>query len=503
MTKQRKTHILLGILLFFASFTRIYLLDSIPSGFFCDEASIAYNAYSIMTTGKDEHGEVLPVFFKAFGEYKGPVAIYATIPFVWFVGLTESSVRLQSAFFGVITIFFLFLLGKEFYGKRGGFIIAMVATTTPWLIHYNRTGFELNSYTAFFVAMIYFFIKATKERMYIIPAFITAAVGLYTYYSAKLLVPIMLIYLLVLLHKKLLQYKKDFFIGLSIFLMFSIPFILSFTNGQSLARFENVGLFAKDKSFIEITNTVVDNYLYQLSPMFFIEGDSDYQFRHLSNGLKPLLYPTIPFFYLGILLTLFTLKKLSSRILVFWILIYPIAAAVVTGPPFSGRTIIGAPLSAILIGLGILTTVTYLKKYIPIAITASLLGTFVIGSFLSFTHFYFTAYPLYSSGYNGWQYGPKEIILYFQETENNYDEQYMIADRSFNAGEIFFKFYAPGGCSKCKLGNPSTTYNPNLKQLFAVSTDYVTSHPNMQFSVQKIIYYPNKEVAFYIGEVVK
>ena len=63
-----------------------------PPGFFCDETSIGYNAYSVLMTGKDEHGIFLPVFFKAFGDYKNPVYVYlATIPIKLF-GLSVYSV---------------------------------------------------------------------------------------------------------------------------------------------------------------------------------------------------------------------------------------------------------------------------------------------------------------------------------------------------------------------------------------------------------------------------
>jgi len=45
-------------------------------GFFIDESSIAYNALTISRTGLDEHGQRMPLYFRAFGEYKNPVYIY-------------------------------------------------------------------------------------------------------------------------------------------------------------------------------------------------------------------------------------------------------------------------------------------------------------------------------------------------------------------------------------------------------------------------------------------
>jgi len=47
-----------------------------PHGFYIDESSIAYNAYTISRTGRDEYGEAWPLYFTAFGEFKNPVHIY-------------------------------------------------------------------------------------------------------------------------------------------------------------------------------------------------------------------------------------------------------------------------------------------------------------------------------------------------------------------------------------------------------------------------------------------
>src|SRR3954468_14217139 len=47
-----------------------------PPGFFVDESSVAYNAHTISESGRDEHGELFPLYFQAFGDYKNPVYVY-------------------------------------------------------------------------------------------------------------------------------------------------------------------------------------------------------------------------------------------------------------------------------------------------------------------------------------------------------------------------------------------------------------------------------------------
>ena len=53
-----------------AALTFVWYFDSplvTTPGFFIDESSIAYNAWSIARSGVDEHGARVPVYFAAFG----------------------------------------------------------------------------------------------------------------------------------------------------------------------------------------------------------------------------------------------------------------------------------------------------------------------------------------------------------------------------------------------------------------------------------------------------
>lgn len=79
-----------------AFLVRIYSLNNNPAGLFCDEAAIGFNAYSVLTTGRDEHGAWFPFFFQSFGTYRTPVPIYSNVPFILIFGLNEFSVRLSA-----------------------------------------------------------------------------------------------------------------------------------------------------------------------------------------------------------------------------------------------------------------------------------------------------------------------------------------------------------------------------------------------------------------------
>ena len=76
-----KNWLLIGILVLAAAL-RLVNLSSVPPHLTQDEASLGYNAYSILKTGKDEYGQLLPVVFKSFGDYKPGLYIYLTVPTV-------------------------------------------------------------------------------------------------------------------------------------------------------------------------------------------------------------------------------------------------------------------------------------------------------------------------------------------------------------------------------------------------------------------------------------
>jgi 4-amino-4-deoxy-L-arabinose transferase-like glycosyltransferase len=98
-----KIKLLLVLLFILGTFFRLYRLSSYPP-LLWDEAALGYNSYSILKTGRDEFGQVLPLIFKSFGDYKPGLYIYLTLPFVKLLGLSVLSVRLPGVIFGSIPI---------------------------------------------------------------------------------------------------------------------------------------------------------------------------------------------------------------------------------------------------------------------------------------------------------------------------------------------------------------------------------------------------------------
>jgi 4-amino-4-deoxy-L-arabinose transferase-like glycosyltransferase len=479
------------------------MLSSNPAGFFCDEASIGYNAYTILHTGKDEYGKILPIFFQSFGDYRHPIAVYSSLPFVFLFGLTEFAVRLQSVLYGILLITILYLLIKKTVNAPTALYASFIAAITPWIFHYNRIGFEFSCYATFFMTSVFLLVKSSYEKRFIIPFFCLLALTFYTYQPAKLLVPLLLIGGLYIYRKNFSKHFTETRTGILCFFIISLPLIITFVTGQATARFNQVSVFSSHVSAFETVKIIVSNYFTQLSPQFlFFQGENTPITRHFTNGLLPLLPVTFPFFILGIIFVIQNIKKSFYQLLLYLLVIYPVAGAVVASPPFTSRAIIGAPICILFIALGIHFFTLHVKRFIPSYFCTSFILGLLCYNFIVFLTFYISIYPLYSANFWGWQYGSKEVIHYFISQRKSYDELFMAPQ--FNEPAFFFKFYDPTTlCINCNIGLPKDVFTPLKRQLFAIPPEYLSEHPLLKISVKKTIYYPNKEIAFYIAEIVQ
>ena len=245
---MKRNKLILILILLLAAFLRFYRLTSYPP-LNVDEAAIGYNAWSLIKTGKDEHGHPWPLHFKSFGDYKPGGYFYLVLPLVKFLGLREEAVRWPSAFLGVATILLVYLLAQKLWRDETlALIWAFVLSISPWQIHFSRGGWESNAALFWLTLGVYlFFSKITSVRQSKIPWFgvgLPFILALYTYHSARIIVPVFLLGLLVFHGRLLWRQKRKLFFPLFLSLLFILPLIISFWRGGASARFAGVGLLA-------------------------------------------------------------------------------------------------------------------------------------------------------------------------------------------------------------------------------------------------------------------
>ena len=122
-----------------------YKLETVPSGFYVDEAVSGYNSYSLLKTGKDEYGKPFPVALRFFGSYSPPLFVYSLIPLVALFGLEVWVTRIISVISmagGILVVFFFLknIAGKD---KWWPWLGTLIFAISPWTVFYARVGYEV------------------------------------------------------------------------------------------------------------------------------------------------------------------------------------------------------------------------------------------------------------------------------------------------------------------------------------------------------------------------
>src|SRR3989304_4031003 len=203
----------LGAVFLLACFLRFYHLGSYPA-LNADEAAIGYNAYSLIQTGRDEHGNFWPIHFQSFNDYKPGFYFYLVVPFVKMLGLNEWAVRIPGAALGVGTVIVLYLLVRElFKSEKLALASALFLSISPWHIHFSRGGWEVNVATFFITLGLWLFLKALKNPRYYLLSTLSFVLSLYTYHATRVVVPPLVIGLGFVYRKEIRPNIKSFIIS--------------------------------------------------------------------------------------------------------------------------------------------------------------------------------------------------------------------------------------------------------------------------------------------------
>ena len=215
-----------------------------------DEAALGYNAYSILKTGKDEYGIFMPLILKSFGDYKPALYAYAAVLPVGLFGLNEFSVKLPSAVSGVAIIGLVYLLVSELFDQKNktiGVFAALITAINPWLIHFSRGAWEAIMNLMLTLLGILTFLKGRKSSRYLIIAGLAFGLTFFTYQSAKIITPLVVVGLLVCFRKQIKwRNNPSFLTGSTIFALF-LALILLFAQGTS-GRLMVYNVFAYQRS---------------------------------------------------------------------------------------------------------------------------------------------------------------------------------------------------------------------------------------------------------------
>ena len=539
-------HIFFIFIICLASFLRLYKLDSIPPGLSQDETSIGYNAYSLLKTGKDEHGVFLPQNFKAFGEYKLPGYIYlATIP-IAVLGATPLAARLPSALFGICTVMLVYFLVKELFPDNGT-ILPLVSMSllavNPWHLHLSRGAFEVTVSLFFITAAFLLWLTAQKRSSALLIGLSIGAFALagYTYNIGRLLGPVCILFLTAtscpMLKKMHLKSRILIILfGLCSFTPMLLGILrqggLSSTGGTMIWSSAYVqapllewrSYFASwpplvtkilfNKPLLTLVQ-FMQNFINFFSPSFFFTTGSLQGNHGIGNAGQWYAFEACTIL-LGVI---YGVKKRIRPLIGFWIFATVFIVALTRESPHATRAFFIVIPVTILSAIGILSLIRFISSWKSgTAKTMTYLCILCICSYQIFFYFasYYVRFPvLYAKP---WRLADKEVSLYIKDHEKQYDKIIIDEQSGFiYTSLLYYLSYSPSDFQR------ETTWGPDDSEGFSFPkksgkyefrsvnwtddlryprTLIVTTQDHKPLNIQplKTFYYPWRPVVLALGQ---
>lgn len=452
---------LLLLILVIATFLRVYSLDKIPASLFGDEVDVGYQAYSLLKTGQDLYGNSWPTLIHSLSEYRVPLFIYSTVPFVSIFGLNEWGVRLPAVFWGILGVLGIYMLTRKIFNDKVALFATLTLAISPWHIQYSRAAFEVTMLLVLLTWGTYLFIKGLEKKYWLILAAILFALTPYVYSTAVIFMPLLALLLLIIYRKNLTKMRASLVISLVVALLVIAPYGMEFVKGTSGARFSIISIFidpilqdkvtlaqkagqdvgqSSEKIFhnkpLIWAQVFSVNYFRAFSPEFlFLNGDPN--FRHGVHEMGQMYFYEIALLLLGIWLLI--KQNTSGKWLVLgWLLLAPIPAALtVDGGFHATRTFLMLTPLAMLVGLGGDNILSLIKK-IRMKYLSFILIVLAVFNISFYLHRYFNHYG--NESWRAWHFGFKETFQYVDMNQNSYEK--ILINNTYEPSLIRFLFWS-------------------------------------------------------------
>ncbi len=554
----QKPLFILFIILALASFLRLYDLGRTPASLNWDEVALGYNAKSILETGKDEYGELLPVVLRSYDDYKPALYSYFDIPFVGVLGLTEVAVRLPSAIAGIIAVFLVYFVVKQLLGEKrivigtieiNSYWVALLASfllaISPWHIQFSRIAFESNVGLTLNIAAFYLFLKGLKKGIYLPFSFALAALNLHMYQSDRVFSPLLIIVLSIIFYKTIFKKKKMLVVSLLAAFVIALPLIFYIlTNSNALMRAKGVSVFSeqsvvkrssekllRDSQSNNVLGKVFDNrrveYIKAVSYGYLSHFDLNWLFitgdiaRHHAPFMGLLYIFEFPLLLIGVYTLIFLKieKKYKAAFFAYFLLV-PIPASITSGVPHAVRTLNYVWTYELMIALGIVACIVFIltqkQKIIRHSLVALsfLFCVLAVLNVLYYLNQYFVQLDYYYA--RDWLYGYKQAIAYTEENAGKYDKIIVENETPFDQSYMFFLFYlnmdpgeyqklggtASGGWKEKHKGFGKYTFEPIKDAKYDGKVLYIGEPSDMPngSKIKKNILLPDGSVGVTISE---
>ena len=407
----------------------------------------------------------MPLTFRSIDDYKPPLYEYVTVPSVALFDLNEFSTRLPSAFAGIITVILTALLVYQIVlsipalrsnARKISLVSSLSLAISPWHLQFSRAAFEVNISVLITVLAVTSFLYGLKNKKLFLLSALFFGLNFFSYHSARVVSPLLMISLFLLFHKSLpiKKYILYFFIIWLTFFAGFIPILMSkdaqirfsatniFKPGarslsdrdletiflekrsqDNLAGFDMAGKIFHNQRLIytdyESLRNAFSNYLSHFDFNFlFIKADAP---LHHAPGFGLLYIVELPLILLGLIYILKKGLNRSSFFILLWIMFVPIPSSITKGAPHAVRTEIILPTFQILSGWGLILLINFLQKESKLFRDAgsALISIAFLINISFYLHQYYVHTNYEASSY--WLHSRKEAVEATEKLKNQYD----------------------------------------------------------------------------------
>ncbi|HBP23358.1 MAG TPA: hypothetical protein DEA08_36970 [Planctomycetes bacterium] len=338
VAQGRRVRWLLALILLVAAVPRLAWLGSAPPALHPDEAATAADALE------------LPRAALSFAHERGG-RVEGTYTWLAWPGLRlaratgtslEVAARLPAALAGIALVAASFALGRGLGGAGLGLAAALVVALLPWGWHFSRLALRATLVPTLVVAGLALWTGA-PSRGRLLAGGLLLGLGAATYPPARLLIPPLALAAWFALRRE----RREILLGLGPSLLVFVALLPWTLWGGGSERVDAVAIWRAERPLRGFAKTYGGHF----APRFLFGGSSSRGFAPEGVGLVP--HWLIPLLIAG-LLDAFRRCRRDRRaaLLLVWIALFPLAAALTQGGPNALRAVLGLPALGLLAAWG-------------------------------------------------------------------------------------------------------------------------------------------------------
>jgi hypothetical protein len=374
---------------------RTVALERVPAGFNQDEACNGYDAYSLLRTGRDHHGNFLPVAIQAFNDYRMPLFDYSLVVPLGLFGLRPASVRLGAALWGIVDMLAVAAVACMIIGLRGAAVAVALLAISPWHLPISRFGHEAitAAATTSLAAAAFFIALRLRRGRWLLVSGLMFGLSLYSYAITKAFVLPFMAWTAAIYWRELTQLRKYALAALMIIAISAIPqtWALWRHYPQMMARYHTVSVLGLPWPLR--LRLIEQGLLFDFSPHFlFLAGSPEVDLH--PPGYGQLLAAQASMVFLALCALFSPRFRRVTIFLLGWLAIAALTAVIILPAGHPLHTLLMLTPLTLLCALGMvfLFDLSSASRLARLVVAAAILGaTGFQGA--GFVRFYFRDYP--------------------------------------------------------------------------------------------------------------